>query len=52
MNKNSEKLTGIKLYGIMIGMLLAGTLNTLLTKWQNDSVGVPNHMQFGNLTEI
>jgi hypothetical protein len=27
----------------MVGMLLAGTLNTLLTKWQNDSVGVKEY---------
>jgi len=33
MNNNNEKLVGFKLYMIMVGMLIAGTLNTLLTKW-------------------
>ena len=37
---NAAKLVGPKLYAIMAGMLLAGTANTLLTKWQNQSVGV------------
>jgi len=32
---NNQKLVGAKLYAIMLGMLLAGTANTLLTKWQN-----------------
>ena len=47
MNKSDEKLTGIKLYSIMVGMLIAGTLNTLLTKWQNNEVGVKKFVEFG-----
>lgn len=47
MNNNNEKLVGVKLYMIMVGMLIAGTLNTLLTKWQNNEVGVPDKMLFG-----
>lgn len=37
---NNQKLVGAKLYAIMLGMLLAGTANTLLTKWQNGQVGL------------
>jgi hypothetical protein len=37
---NDEKLVGAKLYAIMVGMLICGTANTLLTKWQNGQVGV------------
>ena len=47
MNQNNEKLVGFPLYMIMVGMLIAGTLNTLLTKWQNNEVGVPDKMLFG-----
>jgi hypothetical protein len=36
---NSQKLVGAKLYAIMAGMLIAGTANTLLTKWQNGQIG-------------
>lgn len=47
MNNNNEKLVGFKLYMIMVGMLIAGTLNTLLTKWQNQ-VEVPGFIQWGD----
>jgi hypothetical protein len=47
MNKSEEKLTGVKLYMIMVGMLIAGTLNTLLTKWQNNEIGVKEYVLFG-----
>lgn len=30
---NNEKLVGMRLYLVMIGMLLTGTANTILTKW-------------------
>jgi len=33
MNNNSDKLVGMRLYLIMLGMLLTGTANTILTKW-------------------
>jgi len=32
---------------IMVGMLIAGTLNTLLTKWQNNEIGLPETVLFG-----
>lgn len=41
MNNQSEKLVGFKLYMVMLGMLLAGSANTILTKWQNCLPGVP-----------
>jgi drug/metabolite transporter (DMT)-like permease len=37
---NSEKLVGMRLYLVMLGMLLTGTANTILTKWQNGMVGL------------
>ena len=37
---NTAKLVGGKLYAIMVAMLIAGTANTLLTKWQNNEVGL------------
>ena len=36
-----KKLVGVKLYMVMLGMLIAGTANTILTKWQNCLPGVP-----------
>ena len=46
MNKSEEKVVGVRLYMIMVGMLLAGTLNTLLTKWQNNEIGVKEIVLF------
>lgn len=40
MNNDQDKLVGTKLYLVMVGMLIAGTANTLLTKWQNGEIGV------------
>lgn len=40
MNSNQKKLVGLKLYLVMLGMLLAGTLNTILMKFQNKTGGV------------
>jgi drug/metabolite transporter (DMT)-like permease len=37
---------------IMVGMLIAGTLNTLLTKWQNNEVGLPEFVLFGKYKGI
>lgn len=48
MNKTKDgKLVGLPLYLLMLGMLLAGTANTVLTKWQNSLVGVREFMLFG-----
>ena len=47
MNNNEGKLVGLKLYMIMLGMLLAGTANTILTKWQNSLVGVDEPVGWG-----
>jgi hypothetical protein len=30
--QNNEKITGLRLYMIMLGMLIAGTCNTILMK--------------------
>lgn len=35
-----DKLTGIRLYMIMLGMLISGTANTILMKLQNQTPGV------------
>jgi cytochrome b561 len=47
MNNVAAKLTGMRLYSIMFGMLIAGTANTILTKWQNSLVGVKLPPPFG-----
>ena len=47
MNSSNDKLVGVKLYMVMVGMLVTGTLNTILTKWQNGEVGVPDVVLFG-----
>ena len=36
---------GFKLYMIMLGMLLAGSANTILTKWQNCLPGVEEYIK-------
>lgn len=41
MNNPQKKLIGLPLYLIMLGMLIAGTANTVLTKWQNCLKGIP-----------
>jgi hypothetical protein len=41
MKNASKKLVGAPLYLVMLGMLIAGTANTVLTKWQNCEKGVP-----------
>jgi drug/metabolite transporter (DMT)-like permease len=38
--QDNTKLTGIRLYGIMLGMLLCGTLNTILMKLQDGTVAL------------
>ena len=40
MASDQNKLVGLKLYMIMLGMLLAGTGNTILMKIQNLSYGL------------
>ena len=40
MRSSSEKLTGIRLYMLMVGMLLSGTSNTILMKIQNLTPGL------------
>lgn len=47
MNNVAAKLTGMRLYSVMLGMLIAGTANTILTKWQNSLVGLPLPPPFG-----
>jgi len=37
--ESQEKITGLRLYMIMLGMLIAGTCNTLLMKVQNKTEG-------------
>jgi hypothetical protein len=32
---NAKKLSGAPLYLVMLGMLITGTANTILIKWQN-----------------
>jgi len=36
---SEEKLVGMRLYMVMLGMFLTGTAGTILTKWQNSMVG-------------
>ena len=37
---SQAKLTGLRLYMIMLGMLISGTANTILMKLQNQTPGV------------
>ena len=48
MSDTQEKVVGVRLYMIMLGMLLAGTANTILTKWQNNLEGEPGKVDFGD----
>jgi hypothetical protein len=43
MYQNHEKLGGLRLYILMLGMLLSGTANTILMKVQNLTSGDPSH---------
>lgn len=47
MNSSNDKLVGPKLYMIMAGMLITGSMNTIFTKWQNSEIGVPYVVLFG-----
>jgi hypothetical protein len=39
---SQAKLTGIRLYMVMLGMLISGTTNTILMKIQNETPGKDN----------
>ena len=39
---SQDKLVGISLYGVMLGMLVTGTANTILMKTQNLTVTYGN----------
>lgn len=40
MSSKHEKLVGLALYGVMLGMLISGSANTILMKVQNNTVGL------------
>ena len=43
MMKDEEKYVGWKLYALMVGMLITGTANTLIQKYQDETFAANNY---------